>query len=101
MRKRNEVADPASCLNRAEDGEMTFVLLGRDRAAPLAIRVWAGERIRLGKNQPGDPQILEAYECASTMERERRTTPEERREQVRQSTRRFRRKQKEKAEERP
>ena len=30
MRKRDEMADPKSCLNRALDGEQLFVLLGRD-----------------------------------------------------------------------
>ncbi len=49
MLKRDELADPTSCLNRARDDEMTFVLLGRDAAAPAAIRAWAEERIRLGK----------------------------------------------------
>jgi hypothetical protein len=50
---------------------MTFVLLGRDAAAPAAIRAWIVERIRLGKNQPGDEQIIEAEECARSMEAER------------------------------
>ena len=60
MRKRDEMADPSSCLNRAADDEWTFVLLGRDRAAPAAIRAWIEERVRLGKNLPTDRQILEA-----------------------------------------
>lgn len=33
MRKRDELNDPESCLNRARDDEQTFVLLGRDAAA--------------------------------------------------------------------
>jgi len=49
---------------------MLFVLLGRDKAAPFAIRAWVAERIRLGKNKPDDPQIAEALQCAGIMERE-------------------------------
>lgn len=71
MRKISELNDPNSCLSKARDDEMTFILLGRDTAAPAAIREWIKMRIRLGKNQPGDAQILEAEQCARTMEAER------------------------------
>jgi hypothetical protein len=71
MRKRDELTDPASCMSRARDDEMTFVLLGRDAAAPATIRFWIQQRLRLGKNKANDPQIVEAYECARTMEIER------------------------------
>jgi hypothetical protein len=71
MRKRDELTNPNGCMYRAKDNEMTFVLLGRDVAAPTAILAWCAERIRLGKNVPGDPQLVEAVECATTMERER------------------------------
>lgn len=70
MRKRDELTNPAGCLFRARDDEMTFILLGRDKAAPVAIRAWIAERIRLGKNQPGDAQITEAEQCALVMEKE-------------------------------
>jgi hypothetical protein len=60
VRKRDELADPRSCLNKATDGEWLFVLLGRDPAAPAAVRAWIEARIRLGKNLPSDPQVLEA-----------------------------------------
>jgi hypothetical protein len=44
MTKR-EVLDAAAngegCLGRCHDDEPVFVLVGRDRAAPLAIRTWA------------------------------------------------------------
>ena len=50
---------------------MLFVLLGRDKAAPFAIRAWVEERIRLGKNERTDAQITEALACAATMEAER------------------------------
>ncbi len=70
MRKRDELNDPKSCMMRARDDEMTFVLLGRDVAAPAAIRAWIKERIRLGKNRPDDHQIAEAMYCALTIESE-------------------------------
>lgn len=71
MRKRDELTNPNGCMLRARDDEMTFVLLGRDAAAPAAIRAWVAERIALGKNGVNDVQIVEAIECAATMERER------------------------------
>lgn len=70
MRKHLELSDPSSCMSKARDNEMTFVLLGRDKAAPVAIRSWVKERIRLGKNRMDDPQIVEALDCALTMESE-------------------------------
>jgi hypothetical protein len=60
MRKRDELTDPTSCLNRARADEYLFVLLGRDRAAPVAVRAWIEERIRSGKNARADAQIVEA-----------------------------------------
>ncbi len=60
MRKSDDLSDPNSCLNRAKDDELIFVLLGRDRAAPVAVRAWVEERIRSGKNQRTDTTILDA-----------------------------------------
>lgn len=74
MIKRHELNDSQSTLSRADDYEMLFILLGRDVAAPVAIRAWIMERIRLGKNQPDDAQILEAELCALRMEAERSGT---------------------------
>jgi hypothetical protein len=68
MRKRDELTNPASCMNRAKDDEWTFVLLGRDAAAPVAVRAWIDERIRLGKNTPGDAQIVEAMHWIKSVE---------------------------------
>jgi hypothetical protein len=62
-------------MNRAKDDEMMFVLLGRDPAAPAAIRAWAVERIRLDKNYESNLQISEALNCAYRMERERKQEP--------------------------
>jgi hypothetical protein len=73
MRKRDELV--SGCMAKAKDDEMTFVLLGRDPAAPETIRFWARERVRRGKNRPDDAQIVEALDCAATMERERSARP--------------------------
>lgn len=70
MRKYDELTKPESCMSKALDHEMTFVLLGRDPAAPAAIRAWVAERIGLDKNTTDDPQIAEALACAETMEQE-------------------------------
>jgi len=69
--KLQELSDPNSCLNRAKDDELLFVLLARDPAAPWAIRAWIDERVRLGKNAPDDAQIEEAEQCARRMEESR------------------------------
>ena len=73
MMKRNELSSPQSCLNRAKDGEILFVLLARDVAAPSAIREWVASRLRLGKNNLPDPQIQEALACARAMELQRKS----------------------------
>lgn len=67
MLKKDELTNPNSCLNRAQDNEMTFVLLGRDPAARVAVQVWIEERIRIGKNKRTDPQIQEAGACQELM----------------------------------
>lgn len=71
MLKRDELEDTNSCFNHARDGERLFILLARDPASPVVIRAWIAERLRLGKNVPGDEQIREAFECAALMELER------------------------------
>ena len=68
MRKFDEITRQNSCLNKAEPDEPLFVLLGRDPAAPSVIRAWVGERLRLGKNGPGDEQVVEAESAAQAME---------------------------------
>lgn len=72
MRKKDELSKEHTCMQHAHPEEMVFVLLSRDAAAPAAIRAWAAERIRLGKNTETDEQIVEALACAVTMEAEGR-----------------------------
>lgn len=60
MRKNKELSEPNSCLNKANPDELIFVLLERDAAAANVVEFWMAERVRLGKNKPGDKQISEA-----------------------------------------
>lgn len=59
-------------MQHAHADEMVFVLLSRDAAAPVAIRAWVAERLRLGNNVETDAQIVDALECARVMETEGR-----------------------------
>lgn len=70
MFKKDEIADPNSCLGKAYPDEMVFVLLARDLAAPEAIRAWVGERLALGLNRAGDKQIENAIKTIQKMKRQ-------------------------------
>ena len=72
MRKRDELADPNSCINKAREDEWTFVLLGRDPSAEVAVRSWIEHRILIGKNKPDDPKIVEAEQWITNVRAERR-----------------------------
>jgi hypothetical protein len=72
MIKAQELADPTSCLNKAKDDEMLFVLRGKDLAAPETIRSWVRERIVHQLNYADDPKIVEALACADAMEAARK-----------------------------
>jgi len=71
MRKQHELAESTSCLNRSLNNEMLFVLRGHDICAPETIREWCAKRIIRGKNKLEDPEIQEALNAATIMERER------------------------------
>lgn len=68
MKKCEEISNPHSCLNKAKDDEIIFVLLERDEASPNTIRKWVRERIRLGLNKPDDPQLCRAIDIALLMD---------------------------------
>lgn len=74
MRKRDELTNPNSCMSRARDDEWTFVLLGRDVAAPAAVLAWIEERVKLGKNDRHDAQITEAEEWIAMVGGPQQTT---------------------------
>ena len=64
MIKSEELSNPNSCLNKAKDDEILFVVLDRDLSFADTIRYWIGKRIELGLNQPGDSKLVEAEETA-------------------------------------
>ena len=77
MLKKNETTDPNSCLSKAGDDEMLFVLRAKDAAAPEVIYKWIDVRIRLGLNRYTDPKIQEAVACARIMEEQRASMTEQ------------------------
>jgi hypothetical protein len=60
MIKREELANPNSCLNKAADDEVIFVLRGKDDAFGAAVRGWIEDRIASGKNKETDDKIVDA-----------------------------------------
>lgn len=72
MIKADEISIPESCLSKARDDEMLFVLISRDEAAPDTIMDWCRRRVFLGKNKRDDPQIIEAIACAERMRHQRK-----------------------------
>jgi hypothetical protein len=68
MRKSDELSDPSSCLNKAAEDEILFVLMERDPAAPGTIRDWVARRIEMGLNKPGDPKLISAEQIARAIE---------------------------------
>jgi hypothetical protein len=65
MLKCDEVNDPRSCLNRAEEDEPIFVLRAHDELAPLVVLYWA--QLASGLTHHGPSQIAEALEEAEAM----------------------------------
>lgn len=65
MLKKDEIANPTSCFNKARDDQVIFVLLDSDDAFAATVRFWAGERLRIGKNRLEDAKIQGALEDAS------------------------------------
>jgi hypothetical protein len=66
--KLKEIHDPNSCLNRASNDEIIFVLRAKDPVAPTIIRFWCHMRILKNRNVYNDAQIREAFACATDME---------------------------------
>lgn len=59
------------CYANAAPDEPMFVLLGRDRAAPIAVMVWAAARAALrdrGAGDISDAQLAEAQACVAAMD---------------------------------
>lgn len=56
------------CYENAGPDEPLFVLLARDETAPATIRHWVSRRLVGENNLVDDPQIVEALQCADSME---------------------------------
>ncbi len=67
MLKREEIADPNSCWNKASDYERVFILLERDLTSPETIEFWIAQRIKELKNSRGDEQLRTAKREADRM----------------------------------
>lgn len=69
--KRNTIADPNSCLNKASDAEPLFVLRANDELAPLVVRDWAYRYYASKGKMITNNQLKkynEAMNCAAFME---------------------------------
>lgn len=64
---------PFDCYNNALPHEEMFTVLARDITAPEVVNFWCLCRIKAGLNKWGDPQIVEAQECARKMREQRAT----------------------------
>lgn len=68
--------DSFDTYNRAEDDEPMFIVLARDKDAPLLVRMWAllrEQAVEMGAKPPKDlAMVAEARQCAYEMDRWRR-----------------------------
>lgn len=71
--KRTELSDPNSCLNKAQDDEMIFVLRAKDPCAGIAILAWINARIDQKLNTIDDEKIKSAYRAIDAMRVQRFT----------------------------
>jgi hypothetical protein len=68
MLKKDELTEPNSCLNKAHDNEMLFVILERDPAAADTVRYWMQKRIELGLDTNDSPKLLTAASIVQRFE---------------------------------
>lgn len=68
--KHIELANPASCLNKAAHDEPVFVLRANDPLAAQAVRLWAAMAIGGAHHEPG--KVQNALKLAEEMEQWRR-----------------------------
>lgn len=82
MLKKDEIATPDSCLNKAKDDEPIFVLRGKDPAAPATLAKWINRRVELGLNDYGDRKTLEAANLMAEMQQYQAKLAEEEKKNV-------------------
>lgn len=63
--KKDELANPASCINKAADDEPVFVLRAKDPEAVETVRTWASNARTRGTHEP--EKIDEAFQLADQM----------------------------------
>ena len=84
MKRRRKIE--YDCLAKLEPNEPCFVLIGRDRASPATIKIWATlwlQEIGLGLRPESDrPQVSEALKIARDMEIWERDRREQRQHQA-------------------
>jgi hypothetical protein len=64
--KKDEIANPKSCLNKAADDEPVFVLRAKDPLAALIVRHWAFVAEEHGVHEP--EKLAEARALADRMD---------------------------------
>lgn len=65
MRKRDELSDPGSCLNKAADDEPIFVIRAKDPLGAATVLQWAQAAERHNTHEP--ERISQARMLANTM----------------------------------
>lgn len=65
MIKKDELAHPTSCLNKAADDEPVFVLRAKDVLAPTVVACWAALAMREGVHEQA--RIEEAMDLSKAM----------------------------------
>ncbi len=66
MKRLDEINQPGSCLNKAQDDEPIFVIRAKDPVGASAVRQWAHEAERSGMH--GDNKIAAARALAEDMD---------------------------------
>lgn len=69
MIKSEERDNPDSCWNKANEGEIVFVLLERDPSMSGTIRDWAWRRIKMGIDTADSPKIISALKLADFLDK--------------------------------
>jgi hypothetical protein len=78
VRKIEEIMNPKSCLNKAAEDELIFVLRANDPAMADTIRSWVTIRVQRKLNKLTDVRIVEAIKLANLVdedEKEREQAP--------------------------
>lgn len=67
MKKSDELSNTQSCLSKAGQNEMLFVLRGQDASSPKTVLFWIAENF----DTCPDAKLREAFECALSMKQTR------------------------------